>query len=390
MRETKFKKTEAGNIPTAWNTVALNELFDFGNGYTPSKAVDAFWNNGYIPWFRVDDIRANGNILSNSLQHITTEAVKGELFPANSFIISTSATVGEYAYVTVNYLANQRFVCLIKKSESIARLDDGYFLCLCESLGQWCRENCDQGSSFASVNMPSFRNHQIPLPPLSEQRKIAKALSDIDGLISSLTKLIEKKENIKKGTMQQLLTGKKRLEGFSEPWVEEKLGNILAYEQPTNYLVQSSKYVDGGTPVLTAGKTFILGYTNENFGIYTNLPVIIFDDFTTDSRFVKFPFKAKSSAMKMLKTKVGYDIRLVFELLQMIDYTPSDHHRHWIGMFANCSILVPPSLEEQTAIADILTSMDDEISALEQKREKYESIKKGMMQELLTGKIRLV
>lgn len=190
--------------------------------------------------------------------------------------------------------------------------------------------------------------------------------------------------------VQQLLTGKKRLDGFSEPWVEKKLGEMLSYEQPTNYLVHSTKYVDSGTPVLTAGKTFILGYTNETFGIYDKLPVIIFDDFTTDSRFVTFPFKAKSSAMKMLKANDGYDTRFVYELLQIIDYTPGDHQRHWISMFADFSILVPPTINEQIAISNILSSVDNEIFALEAKKAKYESIKKGMMQELLTGKIRLV
>ena len=92
----------------------------------------------------------------------------------------------------------------------------------------------------------------------------------------------------------------------------------------------------------------------------------------------------------MLKANSGFDLRLVFELLQMIDYTPGDHQRHWISMFADFSILVPPTMEEQTAIANICSDMDNEISSLERKRAKYEAVKKGMMQELLTGRIRLV
>ena len=254
MRETKLKKTEAGIIPIDWNTGSLSELFEFGNGYTPSKAVGEYWNNGNIPWFRVEDIRSNGNVLNDSLQHITPLAVKGELFPSNSFIISTSATVGEYAYVTVPYLANQRFVCLIKKHDII---DDGYFLSLCQVLGQWCRDNCDQGSSFVSVNMPNFRNHEIPLPPLAEQRKIAKALSDVDGLISSLAKLIEKKQNIKIATMQQLLTGKKRLEGFTEPWVKVSLEDNCSIKARIGWQgLRTDEYLSYGDYLLITGTDF--------------------------------------------------------------------------------------------------------------------------------------
>lgn len=390
MKETKFNETDNGQLPEDWKNISLSDIFDFGNGYTPSKHNSTFWSNGIIPWFRIEDIREKGHILSDSLQHITSLAVKGDLFPKDSFIISTSATIGEYAYVTKPYLANQRFVCLIKKDKEKSRINDRYFLCICDSLGQWCRDNCDQGSSFASVNMSLFRAHKVALPPINEQCRIAKALSDVDGLLTSLDKLIEKKRNIKIATMQQLLTGKTRLKGFIGPWIEKNLGEMLDYEQPTKYLVKTVKYSDYGIPVLTAGKTGILGFTNESFGVYTNVPVIIFDDFTTDSRYIPFPFKIKSSAIKMLSAQNDYDLRFIFELLKINKYIPGDHQRHWISIFSNFSIQIPSNKREQSAIANILLAMDLEIQALEKKRAKYEAIKKGMMQQLLTGKIRLI
>ena len=119
--------------------------------------------------------------------------------------------------------------------------------------------------------------------------------------------------------MQQLLTGKKRLLDdngvrFSGEWKRVELGDLLDYQQPTPYLVESTEYSDDfSTPVLTAGKTFILGYTDEESGIFSEqLPAIIFDDFTTDSKFVDFPFKAKSSAMKILTAKEGVSIKYVY------------------------------------------------------------------------------
>jgi type I restriction enzyme S subunit len=132
------------------------------------------------------------------------------------------------------------------------------------------------------------------LPPTkAEQAAIATALSDVDALISALNSEIAKKRLIKQGAMQELLSGKKRLAGFSGDWEVKKLGDFLDYEQPTEYLVTDTEYNDNNqTPVLTAGKTFILGYTDEEHGIFRKLPVIIFDDFTTAIKFVDFPFKA--------------------------------------------------------------------------------------------------
>jgi type I restriction enzyme S subunit len=225
----------------------------------------------------------------------------------------------------------------------------------------------------------------------TEQQTIASALSDVDALITALEQLITKKRNIKQGAMQQLLTGKKRLPGFSGEWEVKKLGEILDYEQPTKYIVKDTEYDDNNdTPVLTAGKTLILGYTNEETGIFRDLPVIIFDDFTTANKYVTYPFKVKSSAMKILKPKnENINLRFVFEKMQLIIFHLGDHKRYWISEYQNSEIELPP-LSEQTAIAHILSDMDTEIEALEQKRYKYRALKQGMMQELLTGKTRLV
>ncbi len=247
------------------------------------------------------------------------------------------------------------------------------------------------GTTFFGITQESVGKYEVFLPKEKEQKAIAKALSDTDELIDSLQNLIDKKENIKLGTMQQLLTGKKRLKGFTEEWEEKNLGDFLEYEQPTKYLVLNTKYSDSSeVPVLTAGKTFILGYTNEEFGIFDNLPVIIFDDFTTSSKFVNFPFKVKSSAMKMLIPKNSdVNLKFIYEVMQQIKYQVADHKRHWIGEFSNIEILVP-KIDEQKAIATILSDMDKEIESLKEKLKKTKAIKEAMMDELLTGKTRLI
>lgn len=213
----------------------------------------------------------------------------------------------------------------------------------------------------------------------------------MDALIEKLAKLIAKKKAVKLGAMQQLLTGKKRLAGFSKKWERVALGLLLDYEQPTKYLVSSTDYKDAfDIPVLTVGKTFVLGYTNETQGVFEDIPCIIFDDFTTQSRCVDFPFKAKSSAMKMLLPKSETEnLKFIFEQMQQIKFSLKDHKRYWISEYKNIKISLPEP-KEQFAIVEVLSDMDAEIEALEKERAKYQNLKQGMMQVLLTGKIRLL
>lgn len=169
----------------------------------------------------------------------------------------------------------------------------------------------------------------------------------------------------------------------SGEWEEKELNESLDYLQPTQYLVQSENYSNNyETPVLTAGKSFVLGYTNEKDGIFNNkLPVIIFDDFTTDSKFVDFPFKVKSSAIKILLAKYNFNIKFIFEIMQMVSYEVSVHKRHWISIFSKLKVLIP-KLPEQQKIADCLSSIDDLISAEEKKLSLLNEYKKGWMQRL--------
>jgi restriction endonuclease S subunit len=142
-------------------------------------------------------------------------------------------------------------------------------------------------------------------------------------------------------------------------WEMTKLGDTLSYEQPTKYIVTSDLYDNNfSVPVLTAGKSFILGYTDENNGIYTNLPAIIFDDFTTETKYVDFEFKVKSSAMKILTTddKVA-DLRFLFHLLSTLKIDSSQHKRYWISKFAPYEVPLPP-LPIQKQITEILDKAD--------------------------------
>lgn len=170
-----------------WKEYSLGEVFDIRNGYTPPKSNPTFWEKGSIPWFRLEDIRLNGRILSDSIQHITPEAIKAKgLFPANSIIISTTATIGEHALIVVDALANQQFTCLTKKTLFNKSLDMLFFYYYMFIVDEWCRENVNSGG-LPIVCMQNFKRLKISLPPnINEQKEIAASISFLDVSINAL------------------------------------------------------------------------------------------------------------------------------------------------------------------------------------------------------------
>ena len=224
-----------------WKT--LNEIFHLKNGYTPSKGVKEYWENGSIPWFRMEDIRENGRVLNTALQKVSESAVKGgKLFPANSIIIATSATIGEHALITIPFLANQRFTVLSLKPEYIDKFNIYFLYHYCFTLDDWCQKNTTM-SSFASVDMNGFRKFPIPIPPLSVQTEIVKILDALTALTSELT--------------SELILRQKQYEYYREKLLsEEELGKV-GFEWKTIDEI-SKKISSGGTP------------TTSNNGYYDN------------------------------------------------------------------------------------------------------------------------
>jgi type I restriction enzyme S subunit len=388
----KYKETEVGLIPSDWEVKTIGEIFTFYSTSNFSKAEMLL--NGEVGCVHYGLIHAIDNShysLSNGTKYyVTTEQAKYEKLQEGDVIMvdASEDLVGLNKSVEVFNLNNKAYIAglhtfhLRDVNSNYVRTFRGLILNSNSVKKQMLR--LAVGMKVFGVSKPQLQQVFVPVPPKSEQSAIATALSNADALITSLEELITKKRNIKQGAMRKLLQPK-------EGWEVKKLGDFLDYEQPTDYLVSDTEYNDNNqTPVLTAGKTFILGYTNEEHGIFTNLPVIIFDDFTTAIKYVDFPFKAKSSAMKMLIPKNDkVNLRFVYEIMLQIKYQVADHKRHWIGEYSKIEIIVPPSPEEQNAIATILSDMGNEIEALENKLAKHRKVKLGMIQNLLTGKIRL-
>lgn len=173
-----------------WET--LGEIFNLKNGYTPSKSNQEYWENGTIPWFRMEDIRENGRVLNKSIQYVNSCAVKGgKLFPANSIIVATSATIGEHALITVPFLSNQRFTNLSLKKEYADKFIIKFLFYYGFVLDEWCKNNITIGN-FAGVDMIGFKKFLIPIPPLEEQKRIVSILDKFETLTTSITEGLPK------------------------------------------------------------------------------------------------------------------------------------------------------------------------------------------------------
>lgn len=383
-------------VPKGWDIRPLFEIAKIASGGTPSREKPEYWENGTVPWVRTTEVQNCILNLEDVQEYISDLGLKNssaKLVPAGTVLlamIGQGKTRGQVALLTFEATTNQNCAAIIFNNDQEPAFYFNFLLSQYKKIRGMSNSAGQSNLSGALVKLIT-----VPVPPLPEQKKIAQILSTWDKAITTTEQLLANSQRQKKALMQQLLTGKKRLLDengvrFSEEWRRVELGHLLDYKQPTPYLVKSTNYSDGfKIPVLTAGKTFILGYTDETDGIYNfDLPVVIFDDFTTACKFVDFPFKVKSSAMKILTAKPSVNIKYVFEAMLMINFVIGGHQRHWISIFSNLVISLPKK-EEQQKIASVLTSTDQEIEYLQQKIEVLKQEKKALMQQLLTGKRRV-
>lgn len=377
-------------MPEGWKVVTLGEVIH-ESAFGPRFSAELYSDNGNVGVIRTTDLDSEGNINYKTIPYANLpDSFETHYLKSNDLLITRSGTCGipclfekqDKPIIAGAFLirfilkdnVHPKYIHSLLKSEHLQR----------------DIHNLSSGGVQKNLSGTNLKKLKFILPPLLEQKKIAQIFSNWDMAIATTERLLANSQQQKKALRQQLLTGKKRFPEFNGKWERKELGELLEYKQPTPYLVNSTDYNDDyDIPVLTAGKTFILGYTNELEGIYRGkLPVIIFDDFTTDSKFVDFPFKAKSSAMKILTARDGVSIKYVFEAMQMLDFKIGGHQRHWISIFSN-QVIAIPEIAEQRKIASALSCADGEIETLKQKLNHLKQEKKALKQQLLTGKRRV-
>lgn len=387
-----------------WETDSMQSIFDMKNGYTPSKSNPTYWDNGTIPWFRMEDIRKNGHILSDSIQHVTPQAIKNSgLFPAYSIIVATTATIGEHALIIVDSLANQRFTFLTKRKSFEDKIDMMYFHHYMFVIDEWCKKNTNCGG-LISVNMPAFKQLLIPFPSPNEQSKIAGCLSSIDEEISAMKEKVEQLKTHKKGLMQKLFpVGGKYIPALRFPEFRESA---------------SWDFVNGDNlfvPIVNKNHNSdlpILAITQDKGAVPRNLidyKVIVSDNSIKSYKIVEvgdfiISLRSFQGGIEYSNYK-GLCSPAYIVLRKISDTIYNDFYRHYlksanyilelnrniegirdgkmISYLQFSNIKLPfPSPEEQQKIAECLSSVEKLISLYESKVSLLERHKKGLMQQL--------
>jgi len=391
MKETRFKQTEIGLIPEDWDITYIEKECKVGTG---SKNTQDKEESGKYPFY----------VRSEKIERINTYSYNCEAVLTAGDGVGTGKV---FHYVNGKFEVHQRVYIINEFSDKL----DGLFFYLYFSNNFLERiKTMTAKSSVDSVRKDMINKMQIPLPLLYEQKKIASALISIDNLLLSLDKLIEKKKFIKQGAMQELLTGKKRLPGFTGEWVSSNLGELCIIKDGTH---QTPKYVENGIPFYS-----VENVTNNNFKTAKNITlkdhnlltknyriekgdvlmtrigsigICKYIDWEVNASFyvslalLKFKDKSLARFFSFYSRTEGFIKEIESKSLQFA--TPKKINLSNISLV---KIEYPISKEEQEMIISTLSSMDREIESLEGKKAKYEQIKQGMMQQLLTGKIRLI
>ena len=233
-----------------------------------------------------------------------------------------------------------------------------------------------QGVSVVHLYGEHLKGVKTINPCLTEQKKIASLLTLLDERIATQNKIIDKLQSLIKGIRNDVFGNLRKNIGFNAV-----VGDVLDYEQPQSYIVEDTEYTNEGTPVLTANKAFVLGYTSETNGIYDKGDCIIFDDFTLDCKYVDFPFKVKSSAIKILTAKNKELLRYTFEFLKYLDLSTEEHKRHYIAETQNQEIILPTEQMVKT-IAHIFSTLSLRMETAVKQRNVFEKQKQYLLRQM--------
>ena len=384
-----YKRTEVGVIPEDWDVSKVGAEFTIQLG----KMLDAAKNVGVlkpyvgnraVQWGRIDLDAIYKVLLSQSdIQRFRLE--HGDL------LVCEGGEIGRAAIWDAPIPE-----CYYQKAIHRLRAIRGYSAYLMMSLLQYWNSNGHLANyvtqtSIAHLPKEKFEIIPIPVPPPAEQRAIAEALSDVDGLIAALDKLIAKKRAIKQAAMQQLLTGKTRLPGFSGEWEMRPFATSLFRLNVKQHQIFARDYQPFGKyPVIDQGQVPVVGFTDRSDKLFVcpSGGVIVFGDHTCIVKFIDNNFVIGADGTQILVTQDEQCARFYAYLLQHDRVEPTGYNRHFrILRERSFRVPLPP---EQNAIAKVLSDMDAEIEALEQRRAKTQQIKQGMMEQLLTGRVRLV
>ena len=396
-----------------WQQAKVRDVFTLGNGYTPSKANPAFWTNGTIPWFRMEDIRENGRVLSDSIQHVTPEAVKSSgLFPAGSIIVSTTATIGEHALLIADSLANQQFT-VFQTVNRWSWLKAKYLLYRFYGLGDWCRKNVNAGG-LAAVSISDLQKYDIDFPSTAEERdSIADYFDNIDKLLVDTEREINRLEKMKQASLQKMFprpgetTPEIRFDGFTEPWKEYLVSDIASFSRGQGYTKSDLREV--------GNQIFLYGRLYTKYSTYV-------DKVDTYSFLAPFSVVSKGNEVVMPSSgETAEDIAVasaimtegiilsgglniiipqknIDPLFLALSLTYSEPHyelakkaqgKSVVHIYnqdiATLKIMLPTTIQEQSIISGYFRNLDALITAKRKKLEKLQNLKQSCLDKMFVN-----
>lgn len=382
--------------PDGWTLEKLCDIAKLESGHTPSRNRPDYWDGG-IPWLSLHDSKTiEGKVLHNTKMTVSALGLansSARLLPEGTVALSRTATIGKVAVMGRQMATSQDFACYVCGP----RLHNRYLAHLFRGMEvEWDRLMA--GSTHNTIYMPTFENMQILVPPMKEQEAIAEALSDADALIEGLERLVAKKRLIKQGAMQDLLTAKRRLPGFSGEWELKKLGELVTIVMGQS--PSSSAYNSQGE-----GLPLIQG--NADIKGRRAITRFFTRDVTKLGKSGDYLMTVRAPVGEIAVTDMDVclgrgvcalrtDERIVYHIMvakepEWAKLSKGSTFDSVNGAEINAfELLFPTDAEERVAVAQVLDDMDAEIQALDTRLEKARQVKEGMMQNLLTGRIRLV
>ena len=378
-------------VPESWCWTTLGEIGNWQAGATPSRMRKDYYG-GNIPWLKTGDL-TDGYIyeIPETITDKALEETSVKLNPTGSVLIAMyGATIGKIGILTFPATTNQACCACVDYKAVTPKYLFNFLLSHKEEFVKM-----GGGGAQPNISKEKIISTLIPIPPIAEQNRIAdeieRLITYIEAIELNQGRLDQSLKLCKERILDMALSGKlisqdqddepaiellrkinpsftpadnRHYRNVPKGWAVCTFGDILEYEQPQQYIVNSTDYSDEyEIPVLTAGKSFIIGKTNEKLGICKHLPVIIFDDFTTDSKYVDFPFKVKSSAMKILHAKGNVNPKYVAYLMYVTRLVGDTHKRYWISEYSKIPIMLPP-VNEQERIVSLIEKIYDRLDKI--------------------------
>ncbi|WQT54908.1 restriction endonuclease subunit S [Helicobacter pylori] len=378
-------------LPKAWQKVRLGDIAEIKRGASPRPIENPKWfcANSNVGWVRISDISKNSRFLYKTAQKLSKKGIeKSRFVKQNSLIMSMCATIGKPIITKIDTCIHDGFVVFENPRIDLNYLY--YFLCYIEK--EWL-ESGQQGSQ-VNLNVDLIKNKEVFCPKdLNEQIAIANVLSDVDRYLYSLDALILKKESVKKALSFELLSQRKRLKGFNQAWQRVRLGDIAEIKRGVR-ITKNELDVFGKYPVVSGGVGF-LGYTN-NFNRHENTITIAQYGTAGYVNFQKNKFWANDVCFCIYPNKdiiknifLYYFLKVNQNYLYEISNRNATPYSISKDKILDFEILLPP-LNEQRAIANILSALDSEIISLKNKKRQFDNIKKALNHDLMSAKIRVL